>query len=178
MRANHNLTSRFDISNAFEDSPKRRGANRPDIATHYEKMHNITNVRRSHNVSGHGKISDADLEQNNYLEGIAGHNKTSKLRHMHSRKLFGQSLDNVRFFKAEQKRLKIKEVDVIPRQTIQDSGRIKVQDIGESRIKVQDVGEAMESELSLYPGLKAVESGETVETLQHNQSKKKRLNLK
>ena len=36
----------------------------------------------------------------------------------------------------------------------------------------------MESELSLYPGLKAVESGETVETLQHNQSKKKRLNLK
>ena len=120
LRGDHNLNSRFDSSQAFQDSPKQRGANRPDIATHYQKMSNIMNVRRSHNISGQGKLSDADLKQSyaelGSMEQTLKLNKTSKLRHIHSRKLFGQSLDNVRFFKQEQKRLRSKDTETSPRQ--------------------------------------------------------------
>ena len=77
------------------------------------------NVRRSHNISGQGKLSDADLKQSyaelGSMEQTLKLNKTSKLRHIHSRKLFGQSLDNVRFFKQEQKRLRSKDIETSPR---------------------------------------------------------------
>ena len=76
-------------------------------------MNNIlSRVGKRKNASSHGGsqtalLDDSDLKIDNYLNSSKEHHtKTTRLRHIHSRKRFHNSIENVRFMKNESKKLR------------------------------------------------------------------------
>ena len=119
LKVSHGLTTRhykndvplLQSQYAFDGSPRRRGQNRPDIVDHYAKMNNILNSSNQRQKSSSvvlalddsqiSLLNEHEVKKDNFLGSVKGHTKTSKLRHIHSRRRFQQSLENVRFMKQE-----------------------------------------------------------------------------